>query len=43
MGITVALDELMETILADRPYYEGSGGGLTLSGGSLFKKNLCFL
>jgi pyruvate formate lyase activating enzyme len=32
-GRTVALDELMETLLADRPYYEESGGGVTLSGG----------
>ena len=32
-GRTVGLDELMETILADRPYYEESGGGVTLSGG----------
>jgi pyruvate formate lyase activating enzyme len=32
-GRSVSLDELMETILADKPYYDESGGGVTLSGG----------
>ena len=32
-GYTATVDEVMETILADKPYYESSGGGVTLSGG----------
>jgi pyruvate formate lyase activating enzyme len=32
-GRTIPADELMESILSDRSYYEESGGGLTLSGG----------
>lgn len=33
MGREYSRDELLTIILADRPFYEESGGGLTLSGG----------
>jgi pyruvate formate lyase activating enzyme len=32
-GRSIGLEEIMETILSDRAYYEESGGGVTLSGG----------
>ena len=32
-GATVTVDALLEELLADRPFYETSGGGVTLSGG----------
>ena len=32
-GKTMSSDEVMEVVLRDKPYYEESGGGLTLSGG----------
>lgn len=32
-GKTLAVDQVMEEILADRSFYESSGGGVTLSGG----------
>ena len=32
-GREVTVDEVMETILRDRPFYERSGGGVTISGG----------
>jgi pyruvate formate lyase activating enzyme len=32
-GHEVMVDEIMETIRRDRPFYERSGGGVTLSGG----------
>jgi pyruvate formate lyase activating enzyme len=33
VGRTWAVDELLAELLADRPFYETSGGGVTLSGG----------
>ncbi len=33
MGRDVTVEEVMETVEKDRPYYARSGGGLTLSGG----------
>lgn len=33
MGRDVTVEEVMETVEKDRPYYRRSGGGLTLSGG----------
>ncbi|MCR5715699.1 MAG: glycyl-radical enzyme activating protein [Lachnospiraceae bacterium] len=33
MGRDVTVEEVMETIVKDAPYYRRSGGGLTLSGG----------
>lgn len=35
-GYNATVDQVMEQILADKPYYEQSGGGVTLSGGELF-------
>ena len=32
-GREMTVDELIETVLKDRPFYENSGGGLTISGG----------
>ena len=32
-GYNATVDQVMEQILADKPYYEQSGGGVTLSGG----------
>jgi pyruvate formate lyase activating enzyme len=32
-GKTVTVDEVMETVLRDKIFYENSGGGVTLSGG----------
>ncbi len=32
-GKTAAVDEIMETVVRDKAFYETSGGGLTLSGG----------
>ena len=32
-GRQVTVDEIMETILRDQPFYERSGGGITISGG----------
>ncbi|MFP4352656.1 MAG: glycyl-radical enzyme activating protein [Puniceicoccaceae bacterium] len=32
-GRSMSVDEVMHAVLADRPFYEASGGGLTLSGG----------
>ena len=32
-GYVATVDEVMEQILADKPYFEESGGGVTLSGG----------
>lgn len=32
-GRAMSVDEVMKTVLADRTYYEASGGGITLSGG----------
>jgi pyruvate formate lyase activating enzyme len=32
-GREVTVEELLEEVLADRPFYEQSGGGVTLSGG----------
>jgi len=32
-GRTMSVDEVMETVRADRAFYERSGGGLTISGG----------
>ncbi len=32
----VTVDEVMREILQDKPYYEASGGGVTLSGGEVF-------
>ncbi|MGC9468338.1 MAG: glycyl-radical enzyme activating protein [Anaerolineae bacterium] len=32
-GRVVTVDEVMDEILQDRPFYENSGGGVTLSGG----------
>ena len=33
MGRDVTVREMMEVVEKDRPYYYGSGGGMTLSGG----------
>ncbi len=33
IGEDVTVEEVMETVLKDRPYYRRTGGGLTLSGG----------
>ncbi len=33
IGQDVTVEEVMETVEKDRPYYRRSGGGLTLSGG----------
>lgn len=33
IGKDVTVEEIMETVEKDRPYYQRSGGGLTLSGG----------
>jgi pyruvate formate lyase activating enzyme len=33
IGRNVTVEEVMEVVLRDRPFYESSGGGLTLSGG----------
>ena len=33
VGKDVTVAEIMEIVRSDRPYYERSGGGLTLSGG----------
>ncbi|WP_028535778.1 glycyl-radical enzyme activating protein [Paludibacterium yongneupense] len=35
-GEAIDLDAIMEQVLRDRPYYERTGGGLTLSGGEPF-------
>lgn len=35
-GTAVDLDAIITTVLRDRPFYERSGGGLTLSGGEPF-------
>lgn len=41
-GRTVTIDELMPTLLADRPFFEESGGGITLSGGEcLLQADFC--
>lgn len=41
-GKTVAVDELMPTLLEDRDFYEESGGGVTLSGGEcLMQADFC--
>ncbi len=32
-GEVMTVDEVMETVLRDKDYYDGSGGGVTLSGG----------
>ena len=32
-GREMTVDEVMETVRKDRPFYETSGGGLTISGG----------
>ena len=41
-GRTVSVDELLPTLLADREFYENSGGGVTLSGGEcLLQANFC--
>ena len=32
-GRSMSVDEVMQTVRADRAYYDASGGGLTLSGG----------
>ena len=33
IGQDITVEEVMETVEKDRPYYRRSGGGLTLSGG----------
>jgi len=33
VGRNVTVEDVMEVVLRDRPFYESSGGGLTLSGG----------
>lgn len=33
VGYECTVDEIMKTVLADRKYYQASGGGMTLSGG----------
>jgi glycyl-radical enzyme activating protein len=33
IGTRMSVDEVMKPVLADRPFYETSGGGITLSGG----------
>jgi pyruvate formate lyase activating enzyme len=33
VGREVSVDDVMAEVLADRPFYENSGGGITLSGG----------
>lgn len=33
VGRAYTVDEVMEPLLRDRPYYEGTGGGVTFSGG----------
>ena len=35
VGRDVTVDEIMPELLADRPYYRRSGGGITLSGGEV--------
>ncbi|MFI8417014.1 glycyl-radical enzyme activating protein [Serratia sp. NPDC078593] len=35
-GSAVNIDEIMHTVLRDKPFYQRSGGGLTLSGGEPF-------
>lgn len=35
IGRDVTVQEVMETVLKDRPYYRRTGGGLTLSGGEM--------
>ena len=35
-GKEMTVDEVMEVVLADRDFYEKSGGGVTLSGGEVF-------
>ncbi len=35
-GKEMSVDEVMEIVLADRDFYEKSGGGITLSGGEVF-------
>jgi pyruvate formate lyase activating enzyme len=38
-GRSVSLEELLDTIMSDRSYYEESGGGVTLSGGEPVLQN----
>nr|VUD25962.1 pyruvate formate-lyase 3-activating enzyme [Salmonella sp. NCTC 7297] len=35
-GEIKSVDEIMATVLRDKPFYDRSGGGLTLSGGEPF-------
>ncbi len=35
IGRDVTVEEVMETVVKDRPYYRRTGGGLTLSGGEM--------
>ena len=36
VGRTISVQEVMREIIADRPFYKNSGGGVTLSGGEPF-------
>ncbi len=38
MGQDVTVEEVMKTVLKDRPYYKRTGGGLTLSGGEFLNQ-----
>ncbi len=39
-GKRMSVDEVMQEVLADRPFYETSGGGVTLSGGEPMMQEL---
>ena len=43
VGRTYTVDELVELACADQPFYEQSGGGVTLSGGECMMQNRDFI
>jgi pyruvate formate lyase activating enzyme len=41
VGKTMTVDAIMEKILPDKPFYDASGGGVTLSGGEEIGRASC--
>ena len=42
-GIYVTSEEILDEVIKDKPYYDNSGGGITLSGGEpLYQPEFCF-